>query len=133
MSNILGLGSEIVECLRIAQMIERHAEQFLRRAFSDQEIDFCNRQRAATQQFAAHWAGKQAVLRAIDFHRRSGIAWRDIELTHPPNGPVKVSFRGALRDYCQARAIDQVMLSMSHCRTHAAAYAIAMPHEVKHE
>ena len=126
MNNIVGLGSEIVECLRIAQMIERHAEQFLRRAFSDQEIDFCNRQRAATQQFAAHWAGKQAVLRAIDFHRRSGITWRDIELTHPPIGPTQVSFRGALRDYCQERGIEQVMLSMSHCRTHATAYAVAI-------
>lgn len=126
MTNIVGLGSEIVECLRIAQMIERHAEQFLCRAFSDQEIDFCNRQRAATQQFAAHWAGKQAVLRAIDFHRRSGIAWRDIKLTHPATGPVQVSFRGALRDYCQERGIGQVMISLSHCRTHAVAYATAL-------
>jgi holo-[acyl-carrier protein] synthase len=65
-------------------------------------------------------------LRAIDFHRRSGIAWRDIELTHPPTGPAQVTFRGALRDYCQARGIGQVMLSMSHCRTHAVAQAIAL-------
>jgi holo-[acyl-carrier protein] synthase len=126
MANIIGMGSEIVECLRIAQMIERHAEQFLQRVFCDQEIAFCNRQRATTQQFASHWAGKRAVLQAIDFHRRQGIRWREIELKHSSTGPPQVSFRGSLRDYCNDRNITQVLVSLSHCRTHAFAHALAL-------
>ncbi len=41
--NIHGIGTDIVECLRIAQMIERHGEQFINRVYSDHEIDVIHR------------------------------------------------------------------------------------------
>ena len=37
--NVLGIGTDIVECLRIAQMIERHGDLFINRVYTPLEID----------------------------------------------------------------------------------------------
>ncbi len=42
--SILGTGIDIVECLRIAQMIERHGELFITRVYTDHEIEYCSAQ-----------------------------------------------------------------------------------------
>ena len=37
--SVVGIGTDIVECLRIAQMIERHGELFINRVYTPAEID----------------------------------------------------------------------------------------------
>mgnify|MGYP003328283392 CR=1 FL=1 len=32
--NVIGLGTDIIECLRIAKMIEKHGELFLNRVYT---------------------------------------------------------------------------------------------------
>ncbi len=123
---IVGIGSEIVECLRIAQMIERHGELFIGRLFTDHEMTFCSSRKTATQHFAAFWAGKEAVAKAIGTGPRRGFHWTDIEIRQPLQEPPTVAFRGTARDLIAESHIEQVMLSMSHCRSHATAYAIAV-------
>ena len=44
---VLGIGTDIIECLRIAQMIERHGEQFINRVFTDYEVEYCRARKAA--------------------------------------------------------------------------------------
>ena len=39
--DIVGIGSDIVECLRIGRMIEMHGELFLTRVYTDREIRYC--------------------------------------------------------------------------------------------
>ncbi|OYP35351.1 ACP synthase, partial [Rhodopirellula sp. MGV] len=38
---IIATGSEIVETVRIAKMIETHGEQFLERVYTADEIEYC--------------------------------------------------------------------------------------------
>ncbi len=78
--NVLGIGTDIVECLRIAQMIERHGELFIDRVYTAHEIEYCRSRKQATQHFAGRWAAKEAVLKAIGTGWRRGISWRDIEV-----------------------------------------------------
>ena len=63
---IVGTGIDIVECLRIAQMIERHGELFITRVYTDAEIEYCTARKAATQHYSGRWAAKEAVLRRLD-------------------------------------------------------------------
>lgn len=57
---IVGIGTDIVEIVRIGRMIERHDEHFLRRVFTANEIAYCRQRREYLQHFAGHWAAKQA-------------------------------------------------------------------------
>ena len=54
--NILGIGTDITECLRIAQMIERHGELFIERVYTAHEIQYCSNRKQATQHYAGRWA-----------------------------------------------------------------------------
>ena len=77
MSQIVGVGTEIVECLRIAHLIERHGEQFLRRVYTSSEIKFCSCRAHATQHYSKCWAGKEAVLKAMSLQLKSGLVMKN--------------------------------------------------------
>jgi holo-[acyl-carrier protein] synthase len=122
---ILGTGTDIVECLRIAQMIERHGELFLTRVYTDQEIEYCTARKAATQHYAGRWAAKEAVLKALGTGWRRGISWRDIEIRTGRNGSPSVILTGGARDVMEQAGIRRLHVTISHCRCHAVAYVVA--------
>lgn len=123
---ILGIGTDITECLRIAQMIERHGELFIGRVYTPHEIEYCRSRRMATQHFAGRWAAKEAVLKALGTGWRRGISWRDVEIRNLPTGQPFATLRGGTAEIAADRGIGCVLVSISHCRTHATAHAVAV-------
>ena len=124
--NVLGIGTDIIECLRIAQMIERHGEIFLQRVYTPREIEYCHRRKAATQHFAGRWAAKEAVLKAMGTGWSKGIKWVDIEVRNEMGGKPSIALGGVARELCADQGIADMMISISHCRHYAAAYALAV-------
>src|ERR1044072_3014886 len=84
--NILRIGTDVVEVLRIAQMIERHGELFIQRVFTPFEIDYCNARKASTQHFSGRWAAKEAILKALGTGWARGISWTDMEVRNDEAG-----------------------------------------------
>jgi holo-[acyl-carrier protein] synthase len=133
MSHIFGIGTDIIECLRIAQMIERHGELFINRVYTKHEIQYCQSRKLATQHFAGRWAAKEAILKALGTGWRRGISWRDMEIRNEPGGRPTVALRGGARDVVEQLGITEMLISISHCRSHATAYALAHGAEPKIE
>ena len=129
MARILGIGTDITECLRIARMIERHGEQFIDRVYTAEEVRYCQGRPQSTQHFAARWAAKEAILKAVGIRSRRGTSWADIEIRKEPDGRPVVAVRGAIKDAIEQLGVAEVLVTFSHCRTHATAYAIAMGRE----
>jgi holo-[acyl-carrier protein] synthase len=128
---VIGIGTDIIECLRIAQMIDRHGELFINRVYTPLEIRYCNSRKQATQHFAGRWAAKEAILKALGTGWRKGISWRDIEVHNDPLGKPVVALRGGAADLVAQLDIAEMQVSISHCRSHAMAYAIALGNEEK--
>lgn len=124
--NVLGIGTDIIECLRIAQMIERHGELFLTRVYTPHEIEYCSARKASTQHYAGRFAAKEAVLKALGTGWTRGIQWRDIEVRNELGGKPSIFLGGGARDLCEKVGICDMLISISHCRTHATAYALAV-------
>jgi holo-[acyl-carrier protein] synthase len=124
--DIIGIGTDIVECLRIGKMIEQHGELFLKRVFTDREIRYCQSRKFSTEHFAGRWAAKEAILKAIGTGWVRGICWTDLEVRNRTDGAPEVRVRGGARDAAVARGIGDVLVSISHCRTYATAYALAL-------
>jgi len=127
--NIVGIGTDIIECLRIAQMIDRHGELFLTRVYTPHEIEYCSARRAATQHYAGRFAAKEAVLKALGTGWTRGIHWHDIEVRNELGGKPRIALGGGARDLCLQVGISEILISISHCRTHATAYAVAVGRE----
>ena len=126
MANILGIGTDITECLRIARMIERHGELFVNRVYTPGEIRYCQNRKQSTQHFAGRWAAKEAILKALGIGWRRGVAWRDVEVRNDPSGQPIVAVGGQVKEVVERLGVAQILITISHCRTHAVAYAIAM-------
>jgi holo-[acyl-carrier protein] synthase len=126
MGGILGIGADITECLRIARMIEQHGELFIDRVYTPEEVRYCQSRRQSTQHFAARWAAKEAVLKALGVGARQGLVWTDIEIGTTASGRPSVAVRGAVKDIVERLEVAEVLVTIAHCRTHATAYAIAL-------
>ncbi len=123
---IIGVGTDIVECLRIARLIERHGEQFLRRVYTDREIRASNGNRRTTESFAGRWAAKEAVLKALGGSGGRPVSWTEIEIRGGAGGRPQVLLCGATRELARGLRVADVLLSVAHCRAYATAYALAL-------
>ena len=128
MSAIVGLGTDIVEIVRIGRMIERHGEQFLQRVYTDEEIRYCQRRKECYQHFAGRWAAKEAIMKTLGTGFVRGVGWQDIEIITQKNGQPFVNIRGGAREHAESLEIDEVLVTISHCRNYATATAIALRH-----
>ncbi len=123
---IVGIGTDIVECVRIARMIEEHGELFLTRVYTEREIRYCQARKNAVEHFAGRWAAKEAILKCLGTGWRRGIGWTDLEVRNHPDGKPQVHVRGAAKDHMQQLHIADILISISHCRAYATAQAIAV-------
>jgi holo-[acyl-carrier protein] synthase len=123
---IIGIGTEIVECLRIRRMIEKHGEIFLTRVFSDREISYCQSCKRATEHFAGRWAAKEAVLKCLGTRMQKGLCWTDIEIHGDSAGVPYVQVHGATKDLAQKLKVTEILISIAHCRSYATAFATAV-------
>lgn len=123
---IAGIGTEIVECLRVGRLIEEHGELFLLRVYTEREIRYCQSRKRTTEHFAAFWAAKEAILKSLGMPWRRGLSWTDMEVRMEADNRPKVMLCGAAKDIAQEQRIGDILLSLSQCRAYAVAHAIAV-------
>ena len=124
--SVFGIGTDIVECLRVAKMIEKHEDVFIQRVYTPGEIEYCGGRKAAIQHYAGRWAAKEAILKAIGTGWSNGIQWTDIEVINHMGGAPFVKLGGQAKVICESKGIGDILISISHCRTFATAFATAM-------
>jgi holo-[acyl-carrier protein] synthase len=123
---IIGIGTDIIECLRIGRMIEQYGELFLTRVYTEREIRYCQCRKHATEHFAGRWAAKEAVVKCLGTGWQRGLNWTDIEIRNDPHGRPQVLMCGTAKDQAQHLRISDILITISHCRAYATASAIAI-------
>lgn len=123
---IVGIGTDIIECERIGRMLERHGDYFIQRVFTPREAEYCQRHKESVERFAGRWAAKEAILKAIGTGWRHGISWLDVEVRNLPTGQPIAAIGGVARSHALQVGIIDVLVSISHCRSYATAYATAI-------
>jgi holo-[acyl-carrier protein] synthase len=121
--SLISIGTDIIECVRIAQMIEKHGEVFLQRVFTQKEIQYCSSRKAANQHYAGRWAAKEAVLKVLGTGWAKGIQWTDVEIINEVSGAPTLVMKGKAAEIARERGIREVMITISHCRAYATAFA----------
>jgi len=125
-NRVISIGTDIIECHRIAQMIEKHGEVFLQRVFTHREILYCSTRRAANQHYAGRWAAKEAALKALGTGWSKGIQWTDVEVQNEVGGKPILVLANRAQEIATAAGIEKMMISISHCRAYAIAYVTAV-------
>src|SRR5499426_1219324 len=99
---IIGLGSDIVDVRRIADVIERHGERFLDRIFTAIERDKAERRANTVETYAKRFAAKEACAKALGTGIRRGVFWRDMGVVNLAGGRPTMKLTGGALARLQA-------------------------------
>lgn len=124
--SIHGIGIDVVEISRIAAAIERHGETFLARIFTAAERAYCAAHRAPEMHFAARFAAKEAVAKALGTGIGEHANWLDLEVSRTVTGAPVLRLHGAAAEFAKQHGITAVQISLTHTKDYAAANAIAL-------
>jgi holo-[acyl-carrier protein] synthase len=128
-AGMYGVGTDIIEIGRIKRAYERSGVRFLEKIFTPGEIVFCDARKDRFSSYAARFAAKEAVLKAMGTGM-TGCSLLDVEVTRPGGGRPEIVLHGATSDMAKEKGISTVLISISHNRDQAVAFAIAVCKEV---
>jgi holo-[acyl-carrier protein] synthase len=126
---LFGIGIDVVEVARIASAIERHGEPFLAKLFSSAERAYCDSRKDAAMHYAARFAAKEAVSKALGTGIGGQASWLDLEVVHDSAGAPKLLLSGAAAEFSEHHGITEIQISLTHARDYAAANAVAIAGE----
>lgn len=119
-------GVDLVEVARVADALDRHGERLLRRLFTGPEIADCERRRNRLESYAARFAAKEAMLKALGTGWGQGVRWVEMEVAAEPDGRPTLRISGKVEALAAARGVTDVVLSLTHTRDHALASVICL-------
>ena len=119
---VLGIGIDIIEIERIQQSIEEFGDKFLNKVFTQTEIDYSISKKNKYQHFAARFAAKEAIYKALSSDTDTIYSWQDIEIYNEVNGLPRVKLYGSLKDYLGDK--KELKISMSHSDNYVACVAL---------
>lgn len=123
---IVGLGTHILDCPRVRKLIDKHAEKFLCTVFTEREMAYCAERTHSTEYYAAIWATKEAVFRALGTKWRRGVDWRDVEVVCESSIEPYAVISGPTKDHYESRGVTDIRISFSYSRLFVTATAIAV-------
>lgn len=124
---VIGHGVDLVEVSRVAHLLEAHGERFLDRCFTTAEREYSDQsvQRRA-EHYAARFAAKEAILKALGTGWRDGISWTEMEVVRHPSGQPGVRLSGRCAEIAESQGVGDWLLSLSHTAQFAIGSAIAL-------
>lgn len=121
---IVGIGIDIVEITRLRDTLERQKDRFLRRVFTAAEQEYCAAHRDPVPHYAARFAAKEALFKAIGTGWAKGVSWLDVEVLRGREGPPSITLSGEAKKLSEALAVHSVHVSLSHSVENATAIVI---------
>jgi len=123
---VIGVGVDIIEVARIRASLDRHGERFHRRICTEGEATYCTKMRDPAPFFAARFAAKEAVSKALGTGIGAQCTWLDIEVRRKASGEPFIVLHGAGAETAKRLGIARVMISLSHTENYATAQAVAL-------
>ncbi len=120
---IFGIGTDIFEVERMAELVVR-GRPYLETLFTGQEIAYCESKARPYEHYAARYAAKESVLKALGTGWREGLAFCEIEILNDELGRPQASLHGRTKEFFDRQQIRGCTISLSHTRKLAIAVAI---------
>src|SRR5262245_7835907 len=94
------------------------------RVFTPEERAYCDSKARPAESYAGRFAAREAVIKALGGYR--GKRWQDISLTRAPSGAPSVRLEGNAKVRADVLGISDMLITLTHERTSAVAFAIAV-------
>ena len=107
---------DLIEIARVERALARYPS-FRERVFTAAEREYCDSRPNPAQHYAARFAGKEAVGKALGCGVR--FTWREIEIAGRPKPGVYLS--GKTKEWAERVGAGRIDISMTHSKGLAAA------------
>jgi holo-[acyl-carrier protein] synthase len=121
---IIGTGVDVVEIARFRKVMERLKDRFILRVFTPAEQKFCNAHRDPAPHYAARFAAKEALFKALGTGWARGVTWLDVETLRERQDAPAMSLHGEAQRLSTSMGVHKVHLSLSHSEQWAVAMVI---------
>lgn len=118
---VQGIGVDIIEINRIREIIDRYGERFVSKIFTPVEVAYCESKKTPFQHYAARFAAKEAVAKALSTGWRGNFKWKDVEVSNDDLGQPCITLYGQLAGFLKNR---RIFLSLSHSDNSVVAFVI---------
>ncbi len=125
-----GIGVDIVEISRMESVLQR-TPSFAQRMFTDEERAYCDAAPRPAVHYAARFAAREAVLKALGTGFSGGVGRRDVSVSRDAQGRPCAVLTGRAREIADELGVVEVALSLSHTSDLAVANAMAIPAEAR--
>lgn len=119
-------GTDIVSIARFEEAVRRHGERFLNRVFTAEERAYSESKRYKYEHYAARFAAKEAMMKAMEIHRKNRLRFREIEVRRRPTGKPEIYIAPESAQRFSLPPHIQIELSMAHERTYAVAFVVLL-------
>ncbi len=117
----ISCGTDIIEIERIKNSIERTGKRFLDTIYTEKEIIYCESKKMQKyQHYAARFAAKEAIFKAISSKLDKKYNWDDFEILNDEKGKPKVILKNNIAE------IESIDISISHCKEYAIATVVVL-------
>ncbi len=115
---ILGIGVDLVDVHRIDKLLKCWGEKFTSRIFTQNEIEYCHQKINAAECFAARFAAKEALAKALGHGWCEHFKWTDVEVRRKDSGKPSFYINGKTARLLISK---RVLLTISHTKSQAVA------------
>lgn len=124
MAEILGIGIDMVDIHRIRELRGRHGDRFQNVLFLQEEAEYCLSRANPDECFAARFAAKEAVMKALGTGWAFGVSFTGIEVVRMEDGRPEIRLHGSTAQCARERGAGKIHLTLSHAREAAIAQVI---------
>lgn len=125
----MGVGADILSVERMRRCID--SPSFVRKTFTDKEIDLAKSRADEGSYYAKVFAGKEAVFKCFGLPADALPSWQDVEIVDGEQGQPVVRLHGGLETLAAGRGVVEVLLSLSYDTDYAVGFA-ALVGEAQH-
>ena len=119
----MGLGVDICEIARMERAIARHP-RFRQRVFTVEERAYCDAKSRPAESYAGRFSAREATIKALGGYR--GRLWQDISVIRHPSGAPSILLAGNAKLKADALGVTRVLITFTHEKTSAVAFAVAV-------
>jgi holo-[acyl-carrier protein] synthase len=121
---ILGIGHDIIEIARVKAELVKDSDGFKQEIFTPLEIEYCDSKHYPERHYAARFAAKEALFKAMAVTKGTGISWLDIEIQNGFGGEPLIVLSGEAFMQGERMGVNRILVSLSHTAELASANVI---------
>lgn len=120
---IVGVGLDLCLISRMERALLRSDGRFATRVFTEAERRYCDGKASPSQHYAARFAAKEAILKAL--HVPDGLSWHELEIVQGSHGGPAIALHGAAQQAADRLGVRRLHVSLTHQGDSASAVVVA--------